>query len=155
VEYGSNEGNIYIQSQGVRLQTWVQDSRCSYVVFPASTLSLTPWGARLGQQQHFLLKELQCTDNETGPSSKWNYTSNELVFDAEYAALWVAIGSIIVSLFASMSLLWGFWHLNRKVSLSPVETARALAETVLDSPSGNRDMTIAQMLELFGDRPTR
>jgi hypothetical protein len=74
------------------------------------------------------------------------------VYNAEYAALWAAIGSMLIGLLASTSLLWGFWQLDREVSLSAVETARALAKTVLESPSGDLDMNIAELLEVFGDR---
>jgi hypothetical protein len=82
----------------------------------------------------------------------WTITSNGLVYQAEYVTLWVAIGSMFFGLLASMSLLWGFWQLDREVSLSPVETARALAKAVLKSPSGDLDMNIAELLEVFGDR---
>jgi hypothetical protein len=74
------------------------------------------------------------------------------VYNAEYVALWVAVGSMLIGLLASTSLLWGFWQLDREVNLSPVETARALAKTVLESPSGNLDMNIAELLEVLGDR---
>jgi hypothetical protein len=63
-----------------------------------------------------------------------------MVYNAEYVALSVAVGSMLIGLLASTSLLSGFWQLDREVSLSPVETARALAKTVLESPSGNLDM---------------
>jgi len=83
------------------------------------------------------------------------HSSNELRYNAEYVALWVAIFSMLISLIASMSLLRGYRGLQREVTLSPVETARALAKVVLQSPSDNRDMTIEQLLKEFGDRKAK
>jgi hypothetical protein len=59
---------------------------------------------------------------------------------------------MLVNLLASISLFWGVRQLDREFSLSPIETARALAMTVLVPPSGDLDMTVEELLEVFGDR---
>lgn len=73
-------------------------------------------------------------------------------YNAEYSVLWVAVGSMLLSLLASMSLFWGYWQLNREVTFSPIETARALAQTILIEPSGRLDMDVNELLKVVGDR---
>ncbi|KAF2691038.1 hypothetical protein K458DRAFT_483143 [Lentithecium fluviatile CBS 122367] len=54
----------------------------------------------------------------------------------------------------SLSLLWGFGELTREVTLSPLETGRALCEPCLSSRSMD-DMEVEKIIEAMGDTPVR
>jgi hypothetical protein len=55
------------------------------------------------------------------------------------------------SIFCVMPLFWGFWQLGRKVSLEPLEIARALRAPILANVK-NRDAPIDDVMEEVGDR---
>lgn len=59
---------------------------------------------------------------------------------------------MFLALLAAMSLFWGFWQPDREASLSPIETARALAGTVMSPPSGDIRMDVQELLEVIGHK---
>ncbi|KAH0556782.1 hypothetical protein GP486_005428 [Trichoglossum hirsutum] len=55
-----------------------------------------------------------------------------LVFQSDYRYLGAALGVVALALFATITLLWGWWELDRSVTLSPLETARALQASMAE-----------------------
>jgi hypothetical protein len=59
---------------------------------------------------------------------------------------------MLLGLLAGMSLFYGYWQLNRTVSLSPVETGRALASVIMSEPKGELDMNAEGLLQVIGHK---
>jgi len=59
---------------------------------------------------------------------------------------------MLLGLLATLSLFWGFWQLERAVSTSPIETACALAGTVLCPPFGDVRIDVEELLGVVGQR---
>ncbi|KAF2821478.1 hypothetical protein CC86DRAFT_332059 [Ophiobolus disseminans] len=89
--------------------------------------------------------------NETAQTPIWTRDVRALSYDAEFATLWVAAGLMLLSITIATSLFWGYWQLEHPVSLSPLETGRALA-SILEEPAGERDMGVEELLNLIGQR---
>ena len=67
----------------------------------------------------------------------------------------MAISTMLLGLLAALSLFWGFWgfwQLEHAVSMSPIETACALAGTVLSPLSGDVRMVVEEFLGVVGQR---
>lgn len=77
------------------------------------------------------------------------------MYDTDHVYLWFASVTMLCSLFAALSLLWGYWELDRKVSLSPLETGRALAGAITTPPTDSLDMGAEKLLALMGARKVR
>ena len=78
------------------------------------------------------------------PSEKVNsmgqYTIYETVYQTNKLILSIAVGLIIVALSLIMPLYWGFWRLGRKVSMSPLEVAKAMHySTIIDPQTGRME----------------
>jgi hypothetical protein len=59
-------------------------------------------------------------------------TSLSLVFQSNYGYLAAALVVMLLALLAALFQLWGWWELGRKVSLSPLELARAFGAPVME-----------------------
>jgi len=76
-------------------------------------------------------------------------TASKLVFRSEYRYLGAALASTACCLVLVSNLVWGWWQLDRKVTLSPLETARAIGSSS-NGPLFRRvgsDGTIEDILE--------
>jgi hypothetical protein len=93
--------------------------------------------------------------NETAQHSLWTQNIEALTYKAEFLALWIAAGIMLLNILAASSLFYGYWRLKRPVSLSPLETGRALAAVIRDESTGDLDMNIEQLLGVIGDKKTR
>ncbi|KAF1848809.1 uncharacterized protein K460DRAFT_304299 [Cucurbitaria berberidis CBS 394.84] len=95
------------------------------------------------------------TGNKSSEYPIWKQTVAQLAYNAELITLWLASGMMLLCLFAILSLFWGFWELDREVSLSPIETGRALAETILSRPEGTAEMDAKELIEAIGDKKVK
>jgi hypothetical protein len=59
---------------------------------------------------------------------------------------------MLLSLFVATSVLYGYWQLGRKVSLSPLETGRALAALIISEPAGEDGMDAEELLRAMGHK---
>ena len=72
------------------------------------------------------------TDTETFVVQR---ISLALIFRSDYRYLVVAVLLIVFALLAVLLLLWGWWELGRRVSLSPIETAKSFRAPMIDERS--------------------
>jgi hypothetical protein len=96
--------------------------------------------------------ELTFTGNDTVQTYTWIYTIEALTYHVEFTTLWIAAGMMLLSLFVATSLLYGYWQLDRKVSLSPLETGRALAALIISEPAGEDGMDAEELLRAMGHK---
>ena len=75
-------------------------------------------------------------------------TSQELLFKSNYYYLAAALGGIFLALIATLSLSWGWWELERHVSLSPLEIAQAFGTPIVQFTGG--DTMIKDRLKQVG-----
>jgi len=61
------------------------------------------------------------------------HTYSELWYITDFRWLAASAATMLIGLMAASSLLWGWWRLDRYVTLSPLETAKALGAPVLAS----------------------
>ena len=59
---------------------------------------------------------------------------------------------MLLSIMAATSLFWRWWQIGRKVSLSPLETGRALASMIMSEPAGDSDMNVEDLLKVMGHK---
>jgi len=59
---------------------------------------------------------------------------------------------MLLSIMAATSLFWRWWQIGRRVSLSPLETGRALASMIMREPAGDRDMNVEDLLKVMGHK---
>ena len=73
-----------------------------------------------------------------GPATYFIY---ETVYKTNKATLSVGIGLMLLAILAILPLYRGFWRLGRKVSMSPLEVAKALhySTIITDSRTGSRE----------------
>lgn len=64
-------------------------------------------------------------------------SSSEARYRSEYAWLAGALLATMIPTLAVLGLFWGYWKLGRRVTLSPIETAKALGSPLLVSEDGN------------------
>jgi alkylation response protein AidB-like acyl-CoA dehydrogenase len=96
--------------------------------------------------------ELTFIGNDTVQTYKWTYIIEALTCHVEFTTLWIAAGMMLLSLCVVTSLLYGYWQLDRKVSLSPLETGRALATLIMSEPAGEVDMDAEELLRVMGQK---
>jgi len=77
--------------------------------------------------------------NDTTRSFSVSHTQPLLVYRSVYSYLSAATVLVFLAIIIASSTLWGWWELNRKVSLSPLETGKALGPQVLDSVNTPED----------------
>lgn len=82
-------------------------------------------------------------------------TRSLIVYDIYPVAAWIAFALMASCLFAIVSLFWGYWELDRKVSLSPLETGRALAIALLAPPKGTASMDLGELLDMMGNKKAK
>jgi hypothetical protein len=54
-------------------------------------------------------------------------TTTQIVYESQYNLLIIAVTVTLIAAVTVFNILWGWWHLGRDVSLSPVEIAKAFA----------------------------
>ncbi|KAF2107622.1 hypothetical protein BDV96DRAFT_606456 [Lophiotrema nucula] len=59
------------------------------------------------------------------------FKGEELWYFTDFKFLGIAVGVMILGIVATMSLLWGWWQLDRYVTLSPLETGKAFGAPIL------------------------
>lgn len=59
---------------------------------------------------------------------------------------------MLLGIVAATALLYGYWDLDHEVSLSPLETGRALAPAIMSDPTGDRGVNIKELLRVVGHR---
>lgn len=59
------------------------------------------------------------------------YKGSELFYTTDFAWLAITISCMILGIIATGTLLWGYWDLRHYVTLSPIETGKALGARVL------------------------
>jgi hypothetical protein len=85
----------------------------------------------------------------------WTNTRSVIVYEADPLTAWLAFSLMLACLLAIVSLFWGIGELDRKVSLSPLETGRALAMALLAPPKSTATMDLEEMLRVMGNRKAK
>ncbi|KAI4645895.1 hypothetical protein J4E93_005473 [Alternaria ventricosa] len=80
-------------------------------------------------------------------------TAKDIVFKSQYPFLALAIGITLVATGCVFTVLAGWWHLGREVSLSPIEIARAFNAPLLADSHPNAE--VRRLLEECGDQRLR
>ncbi|ORY14684.1 hypothetical protein BCR34DRAFT_224792 [Clohesyomyces aquaticus] len=93
----------------------------------------------------------QVVEDGSGSSGPWTREFSALTYQSHFGIFWAAFCFMLLSWFASLSLLWGFWSLEREVSLSPLETARALADGIKHVEGTTADVEIEKIMEEMGE----
>jgi len=75
-------------------------------------------------------------------------TYQALIFQSNYYYLAAALAVMLVALLAVLFLLWGWWELGRRVTLSPLETAKAFGAPTMRQVGENS--AVAGILKLTG-----
>lgn len=88
------------------------------------------------------------TSNQTFVARR---TVPAIVFRADMRYLSAAIASTIWCLVFVGSLMWGWWRLNRRVTLSPIETANAFGAPIMMRHRVRPDASIEQILKTARD----
>jgi hypothetical protein len=94
------------------------------------------------------LQASSATDLQNFSVQRTNLT---LIFHSNYRYLAAALAVMMVALLTLLFPLWGCWELGRPVTLSPLETAKALGATVLQNASS--DSAIGGMLKALTNTP--
>ena len=83
----------------------------------------------------------------TAPSPKFRRESlyPTLLFHSDYRFLGAALAVMFVAFMALTALLWGWWDLERSVSLSPLETAKAFDAPLMKRAGQNS--TVEEMIK--------
>jgi hypothetical protein len=74
------------------------------------------------------------------------------VYSANYQFLAAALVTMLTGLVAVLSLFWGWWELDRAVTMSPLETARAFGAPLLQEGQAKG---VHQMLDEVGKKRVR
>ena len=74
-------------------------------------------------------------------------TNPALVYKSDHRYLVAALVFILVALVAVLFLLWGYWEIGRRVSLSPIETAKAFQARMMH---GVQEVAIDGILKEVG-----
>jgi hypothetical protein len=80
-------------------------------------------------------------------------SSPTLLFHSDYRFLGAALAVMLVGLIALTLLLWGWWDLERSVSLSPIETAKAFEAPLMEE--AGRNSTVEEMIKEVGTKKIR
>lgn len=75
------------------------------------------------------------------------------VYNSHYEWLGGALGIMCLTILFIMPLNWGWWRLGRKVSLSPVETAKAFQAPLMAGADSNGDINV--LLRSIGERKVK
>lgn len=75
------------------------------------------------------------------------------VYKSHFGWLGGGLGVMFLAYVAVLPLLWGWWHLGRPVSMSPIETAKAFNAPLLRDADGNG--TSMELLAVVGDTRVR
>jgi hypothetical protein len=78
-----------------------------------------------------------------------NRLPEELIFRSDYSFLAGALVVMLVSNIGVFFLLWGWWELDRPVSLSPLETAKAFGAPLMQTASQN---DVEGIIAVFGNQ---
>jgi hypothetical protein len=77
--------------------------------------------------------------NDSARSFPVSHAQPILVYRSVYSYLSAATALVFLAIVIASSTLWGWWELGRKVSLSPLETGKALGPQVLDNVNTPED----------------
>ncbi|KAI4624563.1 hypothetical protein J4E83_004238 [Alternaria metachromatica] len=77
-------------------------------------------------------------------------TATEIVFKSQYQFLAIAIGITLVATACVFTVLAGWWHLGREVSLSPIEIAKAFNAPLLAESHPNAE--VRRLLKECGEQ---
>lgn len=80
-------------------------------------------------------------------------TAQEVVFKSQYQFLAIAIGITLVATGCVLTVLAGWWHLGREVSLSPIEIAKAFNAPLLAESHPNAE--VRRLLRECGEQRLR
>jgi hypothetical protein len=103
----------------------------------------------LDSMQNFLFRaSISASTRADAQTFSVQRTSLELIFQSNYSYLAAALAIMLTALLALLWQLWGWWELGRRVSLSPLEVARAFR--VLATQRDNQTAAVGGILELVG-----
>ena len=158
VRYNTTSGEWSATTVGLQAQQYfdtdsddyIQSLSCSFQWTDPMTDIITDFSQVLFCAA--FLGDMYQTDNTTQ-----NFTAIQtqpiLVYQSEYKYLAAAAVIICLALISVSVTLWGWWELGRKVSLSPLETAKALGAELFQH--SNLPMDGARLAEEMGSRKFR
>lgn len=80
-------------------------------------------------------------------------SSSEARYKSEYAWLAGALLATMIPTLTVLGMFWGYWQIGRRVTLSPIETAKAMGSPLLISEDGNS--TARELVRELGRRRVR
>jgi len=124
------EDNVTIYSGGSEIADLFFNSQASsydnYTMTHCGLKWSSPTQYVLNSLNNFMFRAALRAGNGTNVQSfTVQQTNLALVFRSDHRYLVTALLFIVFALLAVLLLLWGWWDIGRRVSLSPIETARA------------------------------
>lgn len=95
----------------------------------------------------------QKDDDEHKQEFKARYKGSELIYVTDFVWLGVTVASMVLGIVATLALLWGYWEFHRSVTLSPIETGKALGAHVLQGAAPEQEAEKI-VKRIGGDRVT-
>lgn len=130
-----------------------QTEPSSYNNFTYTTCPLqwfSPTSFVLNSMQNFMFRAALRASNHTDVQSfRVRRTKPALVFHSDYKYLVAASLITLLGLFLLLFMLQGWWTLGRKISLNPIETAKAFGAQLL-AGVGYNNVRADQILEAIG-----
>lgn len=128
--------------------TWTNNTQPCYQQFTDPTADI------IQAFSHVLFRgAFYASQNDTRRSFPVLHTQQTLVYESVYSYLSTATVLVFLAIVAAASTLWGWWELGREISLSPLETGRALGAQVLE-PASSPDRA-DELVEYIGGRKVR
>lgn len=152
------EDNVTIYSGGSEIADLFFDPQASsydnYTMTHCGLKWSSPTQYVLNSLNNFMFRAALSVGNGTDVQNfTVQRTSLALVFRSDPRYLVAALLFIVLALLAVLFLLWGWWELGRRVSLSPIETARAFQARTMED--GGEEFAIDAILINIGNRRVR
>jgi hypothetical protein len=148
---------IYGGSNLMIADLFFQAERSSYSNHTFSHCGLkwtSPTSYVLNSMHNFMFRAALSVGNGTEAQSfAVSRSSPTLLFHSDYRFLGAALAVMFVAFIALTALLWGWWDLERSVSLSPLETAKAFDAPLMEG--AGRNSTVEEMIKDVGAKKIR
>lgn len=122
--------NTSIDAEGSNYSSTIQE-KCA-ILWSSPTLSLVGYMYDFMFRAAYAVPINKASDNAPSYIEKFSVSSQgiELWYDTNQGFFAASIAVMLLGLLAAISLLWGCWQLDRCVTLSPLETAKAFGAPV-------------------------
>lgn len=112
---------------------------------------IRPTDYLLGAMQNFMFRVAFAANDTYRQTITGTEIDPTTVYQHDYQFLAAALVAVFTGLLSAMTLFWGFWDLDRKVTLSPLEIAGAVGASIVSGARGR----VEAMLNEVGDVTVR